>query len=491
MNATGSRSPRRVVSAQTTGARVLAANAIVVLGSGCAAWDIETAIDDDLARVTAAVAERTGFAVAPRGRAFADAESSAELRLLLVAPLDEVAAVRVALLANRSLEGAYEDIGVARADLVRAGLLSNPVIHGDAKLFASGTEFELGLTQSLLDLVFLATRERVSASRLEAAKARLGATIVEVIAAVRRAHVDVRAAKRARELAEDVTDSATESRLLTERLYAAGNVTELALATARANEARARLDLARAELAGDEAREVLVALLGLWGDDAAAVEVTEAFTLPDLPGDLERVESRAVEASFELAVAAAHVDAHAQQAGVARLEAILPQFDAGGFAKKDAGDASFGLGPGGTIALPVFDQGDAEDAAAHARLRRSLADHWRIAVEVRGVARRLRARLVALCAVAEYEQSVYAPLEERVVEEVVRRYNAMQVGAFDVLAERRRELEAARAHVETLREAWHARIDLDALLAGAFAEPESLDGRSRAAERSDRGGPQH
>ena len=47
---------------------------------------------------------------------------------ILARPLKGEDAVRIALINNRSLQQSYEELGIAHADLVQAGLMSNPVL---------------------------------------------------------------------------------------------------------------------------------------------------------------------------------------------------------------------------------------------------------------------------------------------------------------------------------------------------------------------------
>jgi cobalt-zinc-cadmium efflux system outer membrane protein len=51
------------------------------------------------------------------------------LRDLLSRELTVETAVQVALLNNKTLQATYEDLSVAQADLVQAGLLQNPVFR--------------------------------------------------------------------------------------------------------------------------------------------------------------------------------------------------------------------------------------------------------------------------------------------------------------------------------------------------------------------------
>ena len=49
-----------------------------------------------------------------------------QVRALLAAPLSADAAVQLALLNNRGLQAAFQDLGITEAELVQAGRLANP-----------------------------------------------------------------------------------------------------------------------------------------------------------------------------------------------------------------------------------------------------------------------------------------------------------------------------------------------------------------------------
>ena len=63
-------------------------------------------------------------------------------------------AVQVALLNNRELQAMYTELGVAQADLVQAGLLTNPVFDGAAFFPLEGgpVSLELSAAMSFLDI---------------------------------------------------------------------------------------------------------------------------------------------------------------------------------------------------------------------------------------------------------------------------------------------------------------------------------------------------
>ena len=59
-----------------------------------------------------------------------DREVAATIEQLLKQDLTVESAVRITLLNNRRLQSVYQTLGIAQADLVQAGLLSNPVFAG-------------------------------------------------------------------------------------------------------------------------------------------------------------------------------------------------------------------------------------------------------------------------------------------------------------------------------------------------------------------------
>lgn len=97
------------------------------------------------------------------------------------------------------------------------------------------------------------------------------------------------------------------------------------------------------------------------------------------------------------------------------------------------------------------------------------------AVRVRSDVRKAASRLLALEARARHYRNVLIPLRRELVEATQKQYNAMQVGAFQLLEAKQQEIEAGSQYIEALREYWLARTELDQLLAGRrarFERPE-------------------
>lgn len=444
-----------------------AAALIVVFALGaCASADSVAAAGRDVADVRREANRRSAIDLATIATGD-EPTVVATVSRLLAEPLTEDATVRVALLTNRYLRAAYERLGIARAELVQAGLFRNPVLVANAKRFDAGTEIEAGLAQSVLDAFLIPLRRRVAEAELASERARLTRSLVQTAFDARRALVVVREAEAVVRMQRDAVGIAEASQRLAKRLFDAGNVTGLAMAREDANVARARLDLQAAEMAAQEAREDLNVVLGLWGTDtgwtAAQSPAAEAADSTSLEG----VESRAVASSLDLVESRARIEGAAQAAGLVSWEGLFPQLEAGVAAKRDTKDG-WGTGPEVAVEIPVFDSGRARVAREQAALRERLEHHHALAVDVRAAARRLRDRAAALRARETYVRQVYLTARERVVHETLLVYNAMQIGAFDVLLARRQEVDALREYLETRRDEAIARLDLEELLAGVL-----------------------
>jgi outer membrane protein TolC len=92
---------------------------------------------------------------------------------------------------------------------------------------------------------------------------------------------------------------------------------------------------------------------------------------------------------------------------------------------------------------------------------------------------------------ASHARTDLVPLASKVMIATLQQYNAMQIGAFDVLRERSHELQQELSALDLWEEAWIARLDLERLLLGATPQHRPMDGASRNRSHStenDRGG---
>ncbi len=436
----------------------------VLLLAGCASVDLRAGFPD----VGATVEDRSGTTIMWSPGPELDKETAEKLRSLLQKKLTADDAVQIALLGNRDLQAIYADLGVAKADLVQAGLFRNPVVDA-AVAFHLGPlrpDLQLGVVWNVLDALYVPLRKRVAAARFEEAKLRVTGAVLDSMLEVRAAFYAYQADEQLLELRRTVVQALTASFEVSRRLHEAGNITDLDLSRDRAAMEASKLELRSAEVAARQSRERLNSLMGLSGRETEWEVEPHLPDIPTEPLQVTDVERTAVSRSIDLARARQRVVTAGQQAGYDRATAFIPELELGVGAEKEADEAFWGVGPSVSVPIPLFDQGQARIARAASELRRAQQEYYALAVRIRATARAEQERLRGAQDRARYYRNIVLPLQERVVNEAQLQYNAMQIGIFQLLRDRERQIEAGVAYVEALREYWLARADLTQLSIG-------------------------
>ncbi len=170
---------------------------------------------------------------------------------------------------------------------------------------------------------------------------------------------------------------------------------------------------------------------------------------------------------------------HARRAGLARTEALLPELLVDlhaliGTADTTMATPATALGNGGVaLRLPIFDQGGGRVAMHEHALDAAFERYVGAAIDVRSAAREARARVLSSASRARHYASVVVPARQRVLDETVLQYDAMQVSIFQLLEALRARQDSEIAAVRTRAEYWTAAAAMDALLAGHVV---TLDG---------------
>lgn len=441
----------------------------LVLTSACASIDAGPSFDS----VAATVAERSG-AEPVWSRTLADDEATERAaRELLQVPLDEAAAARVALLRNRALLGEIEELGIARADYAQATRLANPTLSASRRTSDSvpGTNVEVALVADLLDVLVQPARSRLAAVEFEAAKLRLGQTMLDLVAEARIAYFDLVAAGESLEQAALVRDLERAAAELARRQRAAGNLGEREVALYEAAEAEAAIDTTRAELAVSAARERLGVLLGVSMEDPAW---TVARRLPEMPAtepELAGLEPQALASRLDLGAARFGVDLVGRALSLKRGTRFFPVGVEVGFSSEKELDGARLRGPQIAIALPIFDTGAASIARLEAEERRARRQVEELALGIGSEVRLARGELLAARSLVETYQGVLLPKRRSVLEQTLLHYNMMLLGVYDLLVARREVTQASLAATAALRDYWAARVHLERAMGARLPEP--------------------
>lgn len=389
-----------------------------------------------------------------------------DIDALLAKPLDGDAAVKIALAHNPRLAAALDDLGIAGGELAQALGLGPLVVDGQLRFGSHGHEYEVDAVQNLLALV-TAPRQRAAAhADLAASRATAAATALQLAARVEIAFHDYIAAQQLVELRRTAFDAADVAATVRERMYDAGNTTQLALARDRAAREQARVDLARSEADLERRREPIDGLLGLSG---ARTQWTTTGMLLDPPAAapaVDDLETASVTASLELAAGRARVDATSNRASAETVAAVLPELGVGVSAIDRDGEIE--VGPALRLGIPLFDQRAGARAKAVAAAARSEHELSATAVELRARARSIRVAVLAAHAEARHLHDVVLPLRQEIVDQTLLHYNAMDADPFELIVARRDLVDAGAHYLEALRRYADAMTEVTALRRGVM-----------------------
>lgn len=326
-----------------------------------------------------------------------DAAVSARIRAMLSKEITLDEALQIALLNNRRLQGIYEQLGVAQANLVQAGLLKNPIFDAELKFLdnVSGTKavLEMAVIQDFMDIVMIPLRKRLAKAQLESTKGEVVAAVLDLASEVKVAFVKLQAAEQTLTMRKQILQSTDASYDAAKRLRKAITITALSLANERALYEQSKQPVASAETALLEAREQLNALMGLWGDDT---RWSVADSLPPVPNevmDLSDLERRAVAARLDLTTLRNEMRVVASQTGIDAAGLIFPELAGGAAAEYEGPEDKWLAGPAVAIGIPIFDWDQARTAAGRHRLRNLWNQYTALAIEVRSAARAAKYRL--------------------------------------------------------------------------------------------------
>lgn len=418
----------------------------------------------------------------------ADPRVPAAVTSLLQKPLDRDRAVRIALATNRRLQAQYDQLGIAASEVAAATVLAPLELDLETKVSRSGDfhEIELDATQDILDLIQLPQRRGVARADLDAARARAVAATVQLVARVEAAYLDLIAALQELELRQTAFDAASASAEIAERQYAAGNISEAALLRERDQREQARIELGRAQVQAEARREPLNDVLGLSGANTKWTIKTRLAELPNEMPALDSLERDAIANSLDIAALRAEAEAAAGRLGIARVRAFVPELGVGVAA--DHANGEWDVGPALSIGIPLFNQQQGPRARANAELRRARNEATATAVELRARAREVRQRVLGTYAEARHLRDVVLPQRQRLVEETLKQYNAMNASTFELLSVRRDLVDGGRQYIDALRRFWRASADARALARGALPRSGSDEAPAEAARSSSTGG---
>ncbi|HKQ72148.1 MAG TPA: TolC family protein, partial [Blastocatellia bacterium] len=318
--------------------------------------------------------------------------------------LTEDEAVAIALWNNPALQAELTALGLARADLIQAGQLSNPSL---TLIFPFSTR----ILESVANWPFEALWQRpkrVAAAKLELE--RVGETLVsrslDLVRDTRQAYVDYAAAQRRASLTAEAVRERGEIATIINARFRAGDISELETSAARLDARLAEEQATRFAHDVVIARDRLRALLGAANNDpgfeiilspsteTAGIDqpasVKTSTATPSTPVSsgqsetLNKLIEQALDARPELKAGLLAIEAAGRRAKWERSRILAVSAIAKEYGR---GVNGFEQGPGAQIDLPIFNRNQGGISRAEAEIERAvkqlIAARQRVVAEVR------------------------------------------------------------------------------------------------------------
>lgn len=426
-----------------------------VLLSGCAEKTVS------LTELTANLQNRSGYELT---------EKTVPDKLILPTGIDpsnginEHDAIRLALWNNATLQETLTELGLARADLLRANILPNPHLSMFFPLGPKQLEFTIRYP---LEALWLRPR-KIDIAELEVQ--RVGQSLVQngldMIRDVKIAMAEMDLAEKRADIAKDSAKVLQRSAALADARYRAGEVSELDVSTATNDAIRAKLE---ASLLVHEIKvkyERLRMLTGLTFRDVTFIQPV-VYQPPKLSRSETELLDDALAARPDLRAAELAIEVAGQKAGLAKTEIykLTGIFDSNSIGTQNM----FEAGPGAELSIPIFDRNQAGIARTDTQLLQAGHGYVKvrdqIALEVRqSLARYKQAKQ----GIRAWRDKMVEPLQ-KTLEQANKAYAAGETSMLPVLDATWNLFDAKRREAESVAGLRTAVADLERSLGGRLA----------------------
>ena len=126
------------------------------------------------------------------------------------------------------------------------------------------------------------------------------------------------------------------------------------------------------------------------------------------------------------------------------------------------------------VELPLFDWGQARRESARMQILEVRDEFTALAIGIRSLARLQPAKLLNARQIALYYAYTAVPQSQRLLDAALRQYNVNQLGVFQLLKAKERQIRVSLEYVSALTTYWRERTRFAQILNGKL--PDEMDG---------------
>ncbi|NND48671.1 MAG: TolC family protein [Rhizobiales bacterium] len=465
-------------------AGVAGASAIIL--SACTTTNIDGAVTD----VNALVAERTKKTVSFRQDPAARQEADYAVRQLMKQRLSSDTATQIAFLRNPAIQASLAKIGIAEADVAQAGRMRNPVVSIGRVTGGGVLEIERQFLFSLLSLFTIGPRTAIAKDQAERARYMTALDIVGSADGVRRAWIEAVTARERVRIMKQIYESAKAAENLGMRMAAAGSMPALDQAKLKVAKADAAGQLGKFRVAAGMAREKLIREMGVWGKETKFKLPSRLPRLPGRANKLSNIERKALMKRLDIQAGRKELEFLQKNIGLTKFTGVVNLLEISGFAntekeREDGGEINRKTPSGFEVefAIPIFDPGDAKVARAEYVYMQAVEELKSAAINARSEVREAYTGYRGAFDLARHYQRTIVPLNKRITDEELLRYNGMLASVLDLLSASRQQQAALMKALDARRDFWLAEAQLNFVMVAGSGK-----GLSMGVQMADAGG---
>lgn len=380
-------------------------------------------------------------------------------------------AVQIFLINNPQVQLAYAEIGIAQADLIEAGLLSNPIFEGfarypDHKRFKTNTE--ISVMQNILDLFLIPLKTKIAAAELQKITLESANVILDLLFELEKTYFLLVASQSKKDLLTMIIELTEIANQLALAQKTVGNINELELKIRTAEYLENIAQLGKVEQEIVELREKFNQFLGLTNSQNCWFVKRELPSIPQIEPTLICLQKVAFNERLDIQAARWEIE---------HIKNTVPTTEwwaftniQGGISSEREPEGEQVTGPQFSASLPIFNFGQAAKKRLFARFKQSEARLNQLEIQTAAAVREAREKLLIFRDHAIFYRDSILPTQEQLVNSTEELYNVMGTSIFTLLDKKRNQLQAYLNYQMALRDYWISRIDLDQAIGGNIGE---------------------
>lgn len=375
-------------------------------------------------------------------------------------------AIQVALLNSPKIQAIFEELGIAHADLIEAGLLTNPFFEVEirypfVKNLQSNIEYYFLI--SLLDAVLVPLRTQLATTEFLQAKLRVTNEILSLSFDVKETYYELVSEQERLKQMQSIFQLADISGEIASRQNAIGNIGTLEYHLSQSRLMNAEITLAQSQTEIIRLNEKLHRLLGLTRDAPLILpQKLPEVTYQDF--DLCALESAALENRIDLQIARNEISRLCQMLGLKDWWTYTDLRS--GISGKRETDGSNLLGPIFTGNLPIFNYGQGARLRLFAQLRQAQDHLEELEIQVLSEVREAHKLLTSYSKIAQDYQNRLLPLQSEMAASSEKMYNVMGVGVHKLLENKLLEIQSNLNYTESVKKYLVTTVSLDRAMGG-------------------------